>query len=267
MNLKFLPFMIVRNEEEYIEWPIKFLWEKVDRFFVFDTGSTDQTKNFLLKNFGKKIVFKEIAKVKDHFYFDEKDKNHSFDEILIKNKVMEEMEKMDGDYIVQLDGDDIIVPELIDLINSQGPVYDIIMTEAFDIANETLFYHHRDKVYIDNLGECNGMVPRIWKKNRKLRWKRNPWQEERDKKNIQKNPTLHCVLDIPEGLNIFKLKGQFRFHLHYTYGWKRNKDIEYFRKHVWRGDFGVINYQFPVWFTEKLKVLLEKEKDLPWKRE
>ena len=265
MIIKFAPFMIIRNEREYIEWPIKFLWEKIDKFYVFDTGSTDGTPDFLRSMFGSKIVYEKIRDIPDHFYYKEGGIDKNWDEVAIRNEVMEKMEKVEADYLINLDGDDIIVPELLNLINDNYPDYDLYSTEGFDIANPTTFYHHRDKVQIENLGECNGMVPRIWKRELGVRWKINPWQVDRVIKKIQPNPTLHCILDIDSKTTQIPIKGQYRFHLHYTYGWKRNKDREYFKKSVWRGDTGKITYHFPPWFTDPLLKILEKEIDLPWK--
>lgn len=63
MNNSVTAHMIVKNEDQFIWYAISSVLPYVDKFIIFDTGSTDKTVEIIRLFKDKKIVFKQKEKV------------------------------------------------------------------------------------------------------------------------------------------------------------------------------------------------------------
>lgn len=124
--------MIVRDEEENLEKCLTSIKECVDEIIIVDTGSTDKTKE---------IALKFTDKVYDYIweYDFSKARNFSFD-------------KAKCQYIMWLDGDDIVLPDTVDKINKwkkNGEDCDVVMCSyvtSFDKEYRPIFQYVRERI-------------------------------------------------------------------------------------------------------------------------
>ena len=132
---------IVKNEEEVLERMIKSVEFMVDKFIIFDTGSTDSTKE-IIKKYGELYETPFVNFV------------------ITKNKVLETVNSMlDVDYILWMDADEFLKENSADLLKHiiDNPSVDCIDTFICDISynDDKGIYYTRPRVW-KNHGYDNG---------------------------------------------------------------------------------------------------------------
>lgn len=125
--------MIVRNEEKNLERCLSSIGDLVDEIVIVDTGSTDRTKE---------IAHKYTDQVFDFEWIDDfaKARNYSFAQATM-------------DYIIWLDGDDVLLPDDRDgfkrLKESLDSLVDVVMMRynvGFDKDHNVTFHFYRERL-------------------------------------------------------------------------------------------------------------------------
>ncbi len=102
------------NEEKNVHYPLDSAYDMADEVVVIDAGSTDKTKE-IVKKYGEKIKLYEVDNPKN----------------FLENK-QRAIEKAKGEWILQLDADEAISPELKEEIKLTltGPVLPVLPASA-----------------------------------------------------------------------------------------------------------------------------------------
>lgn len=126
---------IVKNEEEYLPFSIKSIYNAVDKIIVLDNGSTDQTP----------LIAKEFAKVQ--LLFDERE-NFSY----LRNKALQ---KVDTEWFLWIDADEIYYRD----IEEKLPV--LLKNKKVDCYYCWFYHLMRSYYYMQNISDKDGRYKRI----------------------------------------------------------------------------------------------------------
>ena len=124
--------MIVKDEEENLRACLNSIKDCVDEIIIVDTGSTDKSKEIALSFTDKVYDFEWV-------YDFSKARNFSFD-------------KATSEYILWLDGDDIVLPNTVKKINEwkkSGEECDVIMCSyatSYDENYNPIFHYMRERI-------------------------------------------------------------------------------------------------------------------------
>ena len=124
--------MIVRDEEENLDNCLSSIKDCADEIIIVDTGSVDKTKQIASRYTDKVYDFEWV-------YDFSKARNFSFD-------------KAKSEYIIWLDGDDIVLPNTVKKINEwkeKGEECDCIMCSyvaSFDSNYKPIFHYLRERI-------------------------------------------------------------------------------------------------------------------------
>lgn len=142
--------MIVKNEDRFIWYAISSVLPYVDKFLIYDTGSTDNTVKVIRSITSDKIIFhqfnidniSEIAKLRDR---------------QIKETADEWFWVVDGDEIYT----DSLCQEIKDTLKKEGDKLEGIVVGRFDLLGD--IYHHQDESVgtYNMLGKSGHMALRL----------------------------------------------------------------------------------------------------------
>lgn len=121
---------IVKNEDQWLWYSLKPLLNHVDKLFVFDTGSTDNTVKIIKSIKSKKIIFEQKGDV---------------DRTGMTKLRQEQLDNTKTDWFLILDGDEIwpekTIKEVIELINKAPDYIYGIVIRAWNLIGDIKHYH------------------------------------------------------------------------------------------------------------------------------
>ena len=134
--MKITAHSLVKNEERFIWFSVMSVIRYVDKIFLWDTGSTDNTVKII-----KEIL--KVEKVKDRVEFKEVgevDVNKFTD---VRQKMLEET---DSDWFMIVDGDEVwwedSIKQIVSTIRTEGEKLDFIVSPYYNIVGD--IYHYQD---------------------------------------------------------------------------------------------------------------------------
>lgn len=132
---KIIVHSLVCNEEYYVWYSIMSVVDFVDEVLVWDSGSSDKTKEIIkeiIRLKGSKVTFKEVGSVSKIEYPN------------IRQKMLNESR---GDWLLILDGDEVwpedAIQKLVTLIRKEGGYLDSIVSPYFNIIGD--IYHFQEE--------------------------------------------------------------------------------------------------------------------------
>ena len=154
MNNSVTAHMIVKNEDQFIWYAISSVLPYVDKFIIFDTGSTDKTVEIIRLFKDKKIVFKQKEKV---------------DALGLAALRNEQIHFTKGGWIWIADGDEAYpqktVKNILGIINGKKDYLGIIV-HRYDLLGD--IYHYQDEGVgaYNQFGKKGHYVLRLINKNK-----------------------------------------------------------------------------------------------------
>lgn len=142
--------MIVKNEDRFIWYAISSVLPYVDKFLIYDTGSTDDTAKIIKGFKSKKIIFKqilvddvsEIAKLRDN-----------------------QIKETETDWFWIVDGDEIysksLCEEIQNIIKTEGDELEGIVVGRYDLLGDVYHYQDESVGAYDMLGRTGHMALRL----------------------------------------------------------------------------------------------------------
>ena len=242
--MKILTWSIINNEIDYLKDIIPYHLSWVDAMYFLDTGSTDGSIEFLeaqSKLHSNIFVEKYHTSYIPDFSVEWKEMKNPFPEVDVRNYALTQVEKMNYDWLIQLDGDEIFLPITKSLIDLAEKNFRETISLSTINPVETLSKHPKEQRI--NVGDFNFPIEkqvllydphaRIWRSNLKVRFHKNPV--------FGLENQFHCIPTLENKhlyhykKNIF-LKDIVHYHLHWMYGKKvecffANKSI-YDRKEI-----------------------------------
>lgn len=215
--MKIACWIVVRNDEFYIDMAIKSVLPYVSGIYILDNGSTDKTID-IIKSFKSKKIFLEKIKYKferPNIYKGDRTATHPYWkwdsrydgnslEAQTRNLCIKHcVKRFKPDWLIQLDADEIFTP----LFFKQLKNYDLKNIVA--IKHSTERFVTKDRLgYNPKFGAHYDPHERSWNPNLGIRW------VKQDKKNG------HVVPRLPNGRQwkIVWMDGIVHIHLHRTFG-------------------------------------------------
>jgi hypothetical protein len=103
---------IINNEIDFISDILEYHLPWLDKMYFLDTGSADGTLEFLKEqaNLNSKIIVKEYhTKYIPQYEKKWEEMKNPFPEVEVRNFALEEVEKLECEWLIQLDGDEIFL--------------------------------------------------------------------------------------------------------------------------------------------------------------
>lgn len=124
--------MVVKNEDRFIWYAISSVLPYVDRFLIFDTGSTDNTVAIIKSFRERKIVFQQFHISKEEEMAE------------LRNK---QIQLTGTDWFWIVDGDEIypneLCQEILEAIDDKGERLEGIVVGRYDLLGD--IYHYQDE--------------------------------------------------------------------------------------------------------------------------
>lgn len=126
---------LVQNEEKYIWFSVMSVIDYVDKVFIWDTGSSDNTIKIIKeiqKEYPDKVYFKQVGKVDpDQF-------------TSIRQQMLNETKT---DWLILVDGDEVwwdeTIKEVVGIINDRGDSFDTIVNKYANLIGD--IFHFQDE--------------------------------------------------------------------------------------------------------------------------
>lgn len=203
---------IVNNEMDYIKDVINHHIDFVDGMYILDTGSIDGTLEYLKSLNNSKIIVEEYFEKYTPQYNKAWEKmSNPFPEVEVRNYAINRAKEiLKPEWLIQLDGDEIFLPEVIDIIRSTN--LSIIGHSTINpmekLENHSIERRQNHIVYDPHA--------RIWKSDFDVKYIRNP---------ELKGAQYHCIPSyngrhVYHCGNIRFVSNNIHFHLHWMYGKK-----------------------------------------------
>lgn len=205
---------IINNEIDFIADILNHHLPFLDSMYFLDTGSTDGTLELLrekAKDNPKIIVQEYHTKFVPQYEKKWEEMHEPFPEIEVRNFALQEVEKLNSDWLIQLDGDEVFLSSTCQIIEDNNN-YSILghstINPVEDLNKHPIERRHGNILYDPHA--------RIWKNNLGIRYQQNP---------AFKNKQYHCI-PILNNKHIYhspKIKfvsDPIHFHLHWMYGKK-----------------------------------------------
>lgn len=208
-------YSIVNNEMSHIKDVVAFHSSWVDAMYILDTGSTDGTLEYLKGLNNPKIIVEEYSiKYTPQYELDWTVMPNPFPEVQVRNFALKRAEELlNPKWIIQLDGDEVFLPETRNII-SKNP-------EALCIGCSTLNpVNDPTEMPMERRGGFMLYDPhvRIWQANNNVLHMRNSAFNDRE---------IHCIPSQENFRNhlfhhpkIKFIDDAIHFHLHWLYGRK-----------------------------------------------
>jgi hypothetical protein len=203
---------IVNNEIDFLPDIIAHHLPFLNKMYFLDTGSTDGTLDFLREQNNPKIVVQEYhTKYTPQYEKKWEEMSNPFPEVEVRNFALEEVEKLDCEWLIQLDGDEVFLSSTREIIE-QNSSYSILghstINPVEDLKKHPIERRHGNVLYDPHA--------RIWKKGLGIRYKNNPTFQ---------NKQYHCIpvlndKHIYHSPKIKFVSDPIHFHLHWMYGKK-----------------------------------------------
>ncbi len=217
---------IINNEIDFLPLIVPYHLQLFDNWFILDTGSTDGSYEYLketLKLFTNVHVAKYPFSFIPEYEVEWRQMKQPFPEVEVRNYAIDCTKGIftDADWMVQIDGDEVFLPETRKLIEryhqdsnvsfiSHSTINPVLEIDKHPIE------HRFGKKMIDP--HC-----RIWRNHANVHFSQNP--------EIKDNKQFHCIPTCG-GKHLYRNRGnvwvddKIHFHLHWLYG----KKLEVYNK-------------------------------------
>ncbi len=135
MNRSITAHTLVKNEEKYVWFSVMSVIDFVDKFFIWDTGSTDKTVEIIKaikREYPSKVYFKEVGEVDLNKFTS------------IRQTMLDET---NSDWFILVDGDEVwwedSIKKVVDIINEKGDSLDSMVNSYYNIVGD--IYHYQEK--------------------------------------------------------------------------------------------------------------------------
>lgn len=224
-NMKIVTWSIVNNEIDFIADVIDYHIRWLDAMYVLDTGSTDGTLD-ILKNkalqYGSKIHIEEYhTKYIPEYNVPWEEMKNPFPEVDVRNYAIKRCKEIfKPDWLIQLDGDEIFLENVVDVIKKTNSRTVAINHSTINPVAD-LKTHRKEFRFGHHFYDPHS---RIWNTKYNIEYIRN---------NNLKDKQFHCNPSVAgwnkhlfETPGTIWVKDNFHFHLHWMYG----KKVESFFK-------------------------------------
>lgn len=236
--MKIVTWSIVNNEIDYIADIIEHHLPWVDTMYFLDTGSTDGTLELLREQSANpKIILEEYhTKFVTEYELPWEEMKNPFPEVDVRNYAIGRCKEIcQPDWLIQLDGDEIFLPEtrtVIELNQKAVAINHSTINPACELKTHRKEYRFGHTFYDPHSRIWNGKYAIMYMENNKL-----------GSKQIHCNPTLKGwgkhLFEIPGTIWV---KNNLHIHLHWLYG----KKMESFFNRIGIFDRAVIKEKMPV---------------------
>lgn len=219
--MKLISWSIVNNEYQFLKDTLDFHLKFIDQMYFLDTGSTDKTLEYLLERSKKdsRIILEQYSTK----YIPEYDQDwfsikNPFPEVEIRNYALQQVEKLNGNWLIQIDGDEIFLPKTKEVIEQSSAYVAIGHSTINPVAS--LEHHPKERRGGKILWDPH---TRIWRPKKGFKYIQNP---------AFRNKQFHCI-PVSNGKHLYShplikfIDEPVHFHLHWMYGTK----VEGFYKH------------------------------------
>ncbi len=140
---------LVKNEERYLWFAVESVVDYVDRILLWDTGSTDKTKNIirlLQKKHPEKIDTSFLGEVNPEEF------------TLVRQKMLKQTQ---SDWFVIVDGDEVWwddgIKEVTNFVRQRGNDYESIVNHYFNIVGD-IFHHQEEEAGMYKIDGIKGHI-------------------------------------------------------------------------------------------------------------
>jgi len=249
-NIRLICWMVVRDDEYYIDMAIESVLPYVDGIYILDNGSTDGTIK-KIESFNNSKIYLEKIKYSferpdfakgDHTWthpywqWDERYDGNSL-EAQTRNLCMKHcIEKFDPDWLIQLDADEVYTPLFFKKLN------ELELEKIAAIRHSTDCFLNETTIMRRPNGDTFDCHYRSWNPRLDFKWKKT------DKY------AGHVAIDIKpiKGYQILFLKELVHIHLHRTFGPKGISKEE--REKLLKGHVKKVNFNW----EEELPFVIQK---------
>src|SRR6188768_73791 len=124
--MRIITWSIINNEITFLPDLIDFHLSFVDQMYFLDTGSTDGSLQYLLERSKQDTrIVVEVYHTRYSTRYDLDWLELDFPEVEVRNYALEQVERLKADWLIQLDGDEIYLPETKQIIE-QSSAYSVI---------------------------------------------------------------------------------------------------------------------------------------------
>ena len=211
--MKIISWTIINNEIEFIQDLIDYHLEWLDGMYFLDNGSTDGTLEYLLSRTSDRII---VEKYHTSFSPDYSKAweamSNPFPEVEVRNYALSQVEKLNSDWIIQLDADEVFLKKTRSIIEINND-YEILSLSTFNPVcplNEHPIEMRVNKKTGDKIKMWDPHA-RIWKPNLGFKFINNP---------ALKGVSYHCI-PVHNGRHLYHhdknifLNNPLHFHLHW----------------------------------------------------
>jgi len=250
-------WMVLNNEMSFLPDIIDYHLSWIDKLYFLDTGSTDGSLEYLKfrAETNKRIIVEEYPiKYKTKYELNWFEMEDPFPEVIVRNHAIHQFSKLDCDYWVQVDGDEVMLSSARSIIENN--------THAACIAHSTINpvcslgdhpIENRRGLFLHD-PHC-----RIWKPDPEIFYMENPAFAGHQyhcipsykKQHLYHHPLVEFTDEI------------FHFHLHWMYGSKL--EIFYNKENIYDKKIMISNQKLneysallPQIFWQRQKEWLEK---------
>ncbi|CAN5301803.1 hypothetical protein BH10PAT1_BH10PAT1_3030 [soil metagenome] len=127
--------LLIKNEENFVWYSVMSVIDNIDKIMIWDTGSTDNTKEIvkeIIKKYKDKIEYRETGEVDKTQY----------------TKIRQQMvDETKFGWIFVLDGDEIwwsdSIKKVVNFINKKGNDFETIIVPTFNLVGD--MFHYQEK--------------------------------------------------------------------------------------------------------------------------
>lgn len=201
---------IINNEMDYLRDVVEHhSW--VDKMYFLDTGSTDGSLEYLKSIESDRIIVEKYhTSYVPEYNVAWENMVNPFPEIEVRNFALDQVEKLNPDWLIQLDGDEIFLSKTKSIIE-RNSTFSVISHSTINpvcsISEHPLEMRKGIRMHDPHA--------RIWKAKQGFRYYQNPLQ----KKQFHCIPMFNGKHLYHHNLNIF-IDDKIHFHLHWMYGKK-----------------------------------------------
>jgi len=253
--MKLATWSIVNNEIDFISDVIDHHKSWVDHLYVLDTGSTDGTLEFLqekAKTISGLVVEEYHTKYIPEYDIPWEHMSNPFPEVEVRNYAINRCKEiLKPDWLIQLDGDEIFLKEVKDVIFANEKA--VALNHSTINPACSLTSHRKEFRFGHDFYDPHC---RVWNAKYAIEYMRN---EKMGDKQFHCNPTIKGwnkhLFEIPGTVWV---KNNFHIHLHWLYGKKMetffNKSGIYTKSQmVSNSPLNTFNKLLPSIFAEKRK--------------
>lgn len=254
---KIVSWSIINNEISFIKDIVDYHLSWIDQMYFLDTGSTDGSLEYLYSQaaIDSRIVVEEYPiKYKTQYELNWHEMSDPFPEVIVRNHALEQVSKLNSDWLIQLDCDEVFLSDTRGVIekNEQAVCIGHSTINPVCKLEEHPLEMRQDHVLYDP-------HVRIWRNKQEIKYIENP---------SFKGKQYHCI-PTSNGVHLFHhpfvkfIGGPLHFHLHWMYGNKvqsffLNKGISDKKDIVKEQSFHAYSEYLPVLFWQRRQEWLDR---------